>query len=169
MPYYAKIISVFLLATVKFFYAPLYAYLIDLKPLESATTQIAGGIASFLFFYYISYFIIISTKIVKPVASKIAPGPVKRRYNEWIERRWNNRQNRKKFTRRNRMLVRIRRYGMWAVIFSMPLLLSIPVGAFILRKYYERRRGMVWFSMMVIALEGVILCWLVWNVPAIRP
>jgi hypothetical protein len=169
MHYYAKIISVFLLATVKFFYAPLYAYLIELEPLESAVTLVSGGIASFLFFYYISYFIIISTKIVRPVASRIAPGPLKDKYSQWMEKRLYNRHNKKKFTRRNRMLVRIRRYGMWAVIFTMPILISIPVGAFILRRYYDRRHGMVWLTMFVIALEGAILCWLVWNVPSIRP
>lgn len=169
MPYYAKIISVFLLATVKFFYSPLYAYLIDLKLTESIITIVSAGIISFLFFYYISYFVIISTKIVRPVANKLAPEPLKRSFNDWLQKQEYKRQNRRVFTRRNRLMVRIRKYGIWAIIITMPFLISIPVGAFLLRRYYEKRSGVVWFSLVIIALEGAVLCWVVWNVPGFRP
>jgi hypothetical protein len=169
MPYYAKVVSVFLLATVKFFYAPLYAYLIDLQPIESYVTILSGGIISFLFFYYISYFIIISTRYIQPVARKVTPNPVRKKFNDWLEIRETRRQNRRVFTKRNRMMVRLRMVGMWAVILTTPVLLSIPFGAFILRKYYERKRGVVWFALLVIALEGAVLCWLIWNVPDLRP
>ena len=169
MPYYAKIISVFLLATVKFFYSPLYAYLIDLKLEDSIITIVSAGMVSFLFFYYISYFVIISTKFVRPVARIVAPKPLKKRINSWLQKQEIRRQNRRLFTRRNRLMVRIRNYGMWAIMITMPFLISIPVGAFLLRRYYERRRGVVWLSLLFIALEGAILCWVVWNVPDMRP
>lgn len=169
MPYYLKIISVFLLATVKFFYAPLYAYLIELNLTDSIITIVSGGVIGFLFFYYISYFVIVSTKYVKPVAGKIVPRPLIKRYNDWLEKRENKRQNKRLFTRRNRFMVRLRMVGMWAIIFTTPVVISIPVGAFLLRKYYEHRHGVVWFAIVAIIVEGILLCWLIWNVPDLRP
>ena len=169
MPYYAKIISVFLLATVKFFYTPIYAYLIGMDQMDAVITMIAGGVISFIFFYYISYFIIISTKYVKPVAIKFAPGNLKVKYHSWLEKRQVKKQNRMTFTRRNRLMVRLRMIGMWAIIFTTPFFLSIPVGAFLLRKYYEHRRGVVWFAVAAIAIEGFVFSWLIWHVPTLRP
>jgi hypothetical protein len=113
--------------------------------------------------------VIISTKIVRPVANKLAPEPLKKNFNDWFQKQEYKRQNRRVFTRRNRLMVRIRKYGIWAIIITMPILISIPVGAFLLRRYYERRRGVVWFSLVIIALEGAVLCWIVWNVPGFRP
>lgn len=169
MPYLIKLLSVFLLATVKFFYAPLYAYLIGLQPVETAISMVSGGLLGFVFFYYISYFIIISTRYLKPVADRVAPGSLKNKYNRWREKRNTRLQNRSLFNRRNRMMVRIRTLGMWAIIITTPFLLSIPLGAFLLRKYYGHRRGKVWFALVTIAAEGILLCWLIWNVPELRP
>ena len=169
MPYYIKIISVFLLATVKYFYTPLYAYLIDLNFTETVITMTSGGVVSFLFFYYISYFVIISVKYVKPVASKIAPRSLAKAYVNWLAKRDLKRQNRKVFSRRNRLMVKMRRVGMWAIILLTPITLSIPVGAFLLRRYYQNRRGVVIFTIMAIIVEGAALCWLIWHFPVLRP
>ena len=45
---------------------------------------------------------------------------------------------------------------MWAIILLTPILLSIPIGAFLLRKYYSDRRYIVMVSLLVLALEGLI-------------
>ena len=45
------------------------------------------------------------------------------------------------FTRRNRRIVRIKRaYGLIGIAFSTPFLLSIPVGAFLVMRYYRHTR-----------------------------
>lgn len=163
MPYFLKIISVFLLATVKFFYTPLYAYLTGLGFWESVITMVAGGVTSFLFFYYISHFIIISTKYVRPVARRVTPNPWLRKYSLRKEQRKANGKPKRRFTKRNRMIIKLRRIGIWAVIFLTPLMISIPLGAFILRKYYERKRMAVIYTVFAIAVEGFILCSIVWN------
>ncbi|RLD32395.1 MAG: hypothetical protein DRJ02_01375 [Bacteroidetes bacterium] len=169
MPEFLKILSVFMMATVKYFYAPLFAYFSGLGFWESMTAMVTGGVSGFLFFYYISHFIVISAKYMKPTARKIMPESWLQKYRSKKERRNLKKKQAKKFTRRNRMLIRMRKAGMWAVILTTPVLLSIPLGAFLLRKYYHPRRGVVIFTAFVIIFEGALLCYLVWNVPSVRP
>lgn len=166
MPYFLKIVSVFFLATVKFFYTPIYAFVLGLELYETMFFMLSGGVASFLFFYYISHFVIISTKLFKPVAKTITPYHLRDKYATWRDKRAIHKTSKKKFTKRNRLIVKLRRdYGMWAIIFLTPSLLSIPVGAFLLRKYYEKRKFVVPFALMVILLEGIIFCILFFKMP----
>lgn len=166
MPYFLKIISVFFLATVKYFYTPFYAYVAGLALYETMATMILGGFASFMFFYYISHFIIISTRVIKPFARTITPYHLRDRYRVWRHNKNQNRKPKRKFTKRNRLIVKIRRnYGMWAIILLTPIVLSIPVGAFLLRKYYEDRKFVVIYALCVLAIEGVILCSIFFQVP----
>ena len=169
MPYFLKVISVFLLATVKYFYTPLYAYLTGLTMQESIVIMSLGGVTSLLFFYYISHFIIISTRIVKPVAVRVAPDPLLERIRIYRRRRAEKRQNRRRFTRRSRMMVRLKRAGLWAVIVTTPSMLSIPIGAFLLRKYYYRKRYAVFLTIIAIVLEGILFCCIVWQSPGLQP
>jgi hypothetical protein len=169
MPYFLKLLSVFLLATVKFFYTPLYAYLTGLDFLETSISMISGGVASFLIFYYLSYFVVISTKHVKPFARRFTPNSWLKNYYERKERRVLSRKPKKKFTRRNRFIIKLRRVGMWAIIFATPVAISIPIGAFLLRKYFSKNKGVVVYALLAIAIEGLILCWAVWNIPGLRP
>ena len=128
--------------------------------------MILGGSVGFLFFYYISHFIIISTKLLKPVAMTVTPYHLRDRYKSWKLKRKLRRKPKKKFTKRNRMIVRMRmNYGMWAIILLTPIALSIPVGAFLLRKYYEDRRFVVVYALSVLVIEGIILCVLFYQMP----
>ena len=167
MPYFLKIISVYLLATVKFFYTPLYAYLTGLGLMESIITMVAGGITSFLVFYYISHFIIISTKYVAPVAKKVTPNPLLQKYRQRKYQRSLNKKLRRRFNKRNRMIIKFKKIGVWAIILTTPIILSIPLGAFLLRKYYARNRLAAIFTILAIAIEGIILCLIAWNAPGL--
>lgn len=71
--------------------------------------------------------------------------------NRWIEskmKRWKARKSgsvqeksKRIFTKRNRRIVRIKqRYGLIGIAASTPLLLSIPVGVFLVVRYYPRNR-----------------------------
>lgn len=72
--------------------------------------------------------------------------------NRWIEKkiqRWQagrnrpakEKKNKKVFTKRNRRIVRIKqRYGLVGIAATTPLLLSIPVGVFLVVRYYPRNR-----------------------------
>jgi len=169
MPYFLKIFSVFLLATVKYFYTPLFAFLTGLHFWESWIAMVAGGLSSFLFFYYISHFIVISTKYVKPLTRRVTPKPWFNKYDERKKRKALNAKPKKKFNKRNRLIIKLRRVGVWAIILTTPVAISIPFGAFLLRKYYRQRKGAVLLALFFIALEGFLLCLLVWNIPGLRP
>jgi hypothetical protein len=66
------------------------------------------------------------------------------------------------FTRRNRFIARFKKsYGLWGVVITTPILLTIPVGAFLANKYYSRQRHVVLYMIASIVgwaavLSGVI-------------
>ena len=55
-------------------------------------------------------------------------------------------RHKKVFTKRNRMIVKVRRkYGLAGIVILSPVLLSIPVGSFLTAKYYGiNMRNIIW-------------------------
>lgn len=169
MPYYLKIINIFLLATVKYFYTPLAAFLLNLTLTETIVTMLSGGIFSFIFFYYLTNILLTTARYCKPALLKITP----KKWISWYEKRKEKnaikRQHRKKFTRRNKLIIKIRKtYGFWGIVISTPIALSIPLGAFLMHKYYRKRKGAVAYSIGAIVIEGIILCFLYYLIPGLR-
>ena len=163
MPSLVKIVNVFLLATVKYFYTPIYAFIIGLDFFETIVTLIAGGIFGFFVFYYLSNMLILSARILKPSVIKYTPEGILNRMRIWKQKRAIKRKNRKKFSKRNKMIVKARsNYGMWGICLLTPVLLSIPLGAFLLRKYYHQRKGAIPIMVFAIILEGTIVSILSW-------
>jgi len=81
-----------------------------------------GGLLGLLFFIYLSKTLIFFWS--KYIASLFG-----QRYSK-----------KRKFTRRNRFVVMIKRkYGLPGIIILSPIILSIPVGAFLTTKYYGTR------------------------------
>lgn len=158
-----------MVAMVKYFYTPLYVYLTGLGFWTSVIAMIAGGMTSFSFFYYISHFFIISSKYIKPALHKITPNPWLEKYNSRKAQKALKKKHAKKFTRKNKMIIRMKKFGMWPIILTTPVLLSLPIGAFLLRKYYRMRKGVVFFALLTIALEGFLLCFLIWSFPSLQP
>ena len=152
-----KFIHVILLAAVKFILTLPYAMVIGMKFEEALLAVLIGGIGGFLFFYYLSRHLIIAFHRLYPVAGRWIPQTVKRRFNFFRSKR-----RTKRFTRRNRFIVRFRRsYGLPGIILTTPLLLTIPLGAFLTSKYYSKTRNVVWYMILSIVgwtavLSGVI-------------
>ena len=62
--------------------------------------------------------------------------------NYWPERLKFRKKARIVFTKRNRRLVKIKKnYGLYGIVILSPLLLSIPVGAFLTAKYYGTNKS----------------------------
>jgi len=163
--FFVKIVNVFLLATVKFFYTPIYAFIIGLSFIETLITFLAGGIFGFFVFYYLSNILIISLRILKPTLIKYTPDGILNGIRSWKQKRALKRKNRKKFSRRNKMIVKTRnQYGMWGICLLTPVLLSIPIGAFLLRKYYHHRKKSVPVMVLTIIVEGILITILSWYV-----
>jgi hypothetical protein len=158
MAYYLKILQVLLLSTVKYFYTPFYAHMIGLDIWGTGIAMIVGGVIGFIIYYHISKIVIISTRHIKPVASVVLPLRIRNKYRSYRHRRRLHRKNKKKFTWRNRMLVKLgKNYGMYTIIVFTPILISLILGAFLLRRYDDDRREAVPLMIVSIILEGSIL------------
>jgi cation transporter-like permease len=53
---------------------------------------------------------------------------------------------------------------MWGIIILIPFALSIPVGAFLLRKYYGHRKEAIPAALIVLVFEGMIISGISWFV-----
>lgn len=67
--------------------------------------------------------------------------------NRWLQEKLNKRKairkdvNKKVFTKRNRKIVRIKqRYGLIGIALCTPILFSIPIGVFLVVRYYPKNR-----------------------------
>ncbi len=56
------------------------------------------------------------------------------------------------------MIVRLKNnYGLWGIVITTPVLLSIPVGAFLASHYFPRNKRIVSYMLASIVAWGVLL------------
>jgi len=151
-----KIIHVILLATVKYFFTFPYSLIIGIDYHIAMPVVIVGGVAGFLFFYYLSHRVIIWSDRVKPYMCKFIPRFIKERYRVYCERK--REKVIKIFSKRSRFIARLKStYGLWGIIITTPVLLTIPLGAFLASKYYSRRKYIVLYMLISIVGWGAIV------------
>lgn len=148
-----KIIQVFLLATVKYVLTFPFAILIGLNLQQTLIAVTLGGIAGFFFFYHLSGFTLARGHHVKSFLRKHLPLSVRLKYRQL--KAWRIRLTGERvFSRRNRLIVRLKtKFGLAGIIILSPVILSIPIGAFLLNKYYSKHK----FAMPYMVLS--ILSW----------
>lgn len=152
-----KYINVILIASLKFFWATPYAYLFGLNKVETFVMMEIGGLLGFLFFYSFFSFILKELKLIWPLIYHITPRIFKIRFEQWLDRRRYRRLTANRFTRSNKMIVRIRRkYGMLGIIVLTPVILSIPVGAFLGTKYFHHNYNFIPSMLLSIFLWGIV-------------
>jgi len=145
-----KLVQVFLLATVKYSMTMPYALVIGLNYPETILTAIVGGMTGFYFFYRISGILInyyhkhaadihfTLKKYFKLDLASIIKSRNKKRHI---------------FNKKMRLIIKLKRnYGFWGIIISTPILLSFPIGAFLLKKYYSKNKNI--FPYMLISVVG---------------
>lgn len=145
--------SVFILATIKFMFAPFTGSGLGLPYWETYLASVAGGCFSATIFYFFSEVIIKYTHNRK----------VKKRELALKEGKPLNKK--KIFTKTNRTIIRIKhRLGIIGVCFFGPLFLSVPVGSIISAKFYGKLKktfplivlGMFFNAMITTALAYLI-------------
>jgi len=107
---------------------PIAIYVMKMTVAKTLIYTNIGGILGAFVFLYLSEFLI-------------------RMWNKyWPDRLKFHRKARKTFTRRNRNIIKIKsRYGLWGIVILSPVILSIPVGAFLMVKYYGLKlTNIVW-------------------------
>ena len=166
MAYTLKIINVFLISTVRYFYTPIFGLVIKLDPLSTLITMILGGVLAFLVYYNLSALILLLGPYIKPILIKTVPNSWNRRYIRWLIKRKKRRKNKNKFTRRNRFIVKFKRkFGMYGIILLTPWLLSLMFGAFLLKKYYSDRKEALPLALLAIVIEGIFLNFIFYWLP----
>jgi len=148
-----KIIQVFLLATVKYILTFPFALLIGLNFEQTIISVTLGGLVGFFFFYHFSGFAIRQFHHVKTFLRKIMPAIIHFKYRELKE--WRKQiTGERVFSRKNRFIARFRaKFGLPGIVILSPVILSIPIGAFLLNKYYSKHK----FAMSYMVLS--ILSW----------
>lgn len=163
-----KIIHVVLLASVKYILTLPYAMIIGLDYKQAIVSVLFGGIGGFLFFYYLSKRFIVLSNNLWPFLCKMVPGPIKKRYRLFCERKIEEAKKSRKFSKRSRFFVRFRKsYGFWGIIVTTPVFLTIPVGAFLVNKYYSQRRNIVFYMILSIVGWGGVLSGLIHLFPKV--
>jgi len=148
-----KIIQVFLLASVKYVVTFPFALLIGLNFQQTLIAVTLGGIAGFFFFYHFSGYARKRFHHVKTFLWKHSPLSVRLKYRQLVAWR-KNATGERVFSKRNRFIARFRaKYGLAGIVILSPIVLSIPIGAFLLNKYYSKHK----FAMPYMVLS--ILSW----------
>ena len=149
-------LSVFLIASVKYFWATPYSFGMKLNEWETIFFLEAGGILGFLFFYYLFGFLFKELKLLWPFVYRFTPVLFKVRFEMWVKRQKSNRINARKFTKRNKMIIQMRkRYGMWGLVILSPIILSIPLGALLGNKYFKHNHQFMPYMILSIVVWGI--------------
>jgi len=157
MEYILKMLSVFLIASVKYFWATPYSFGMKLNEWETIFFLEAGGILGFLFFYYLFGFLFKELKLLWPFVYRFTPVLFKVRFEMWVKRQKSNRINARKFTKRNKMIIQMRkRYGMWGLVILSPIILSIPLGALLGNKYFKHNHQFMPYMILSIVVWGIV-------------
>jgi len=135
-----KIIQVFLLATVKYVITFPFALLIGLNFIQTLIAVTLGGIAGFFFFYYLSGYAIKRFHFLKTLLRRHTPRPIRIKFRQLLN--WRKKVTGERvFSKRNRLIVWFRsKFGLLGIVVLSPIILSIPIGAFLLNKYYPKHK-----------------------------
>lgn len=129
------IISLALLASVKFLFAPAAIYIAGYDYLTAVAITTGGGIFGTWIFYRLGKTII-----------------------AWVNKIYHPRKPRKKFTFLNRFMIRVRAdYGLLGLSIITPCIISIPIGSIIAARYYGEKRWTLIFIYLSVLIWALIL------------
>ena len=145
-----KLLQVLLVSGIKFLFGPLVSLGYGFTWIETVVFTTAGGILGLLFFYFLSKWVIRQLNRLTPAYNNF--GTFLRNIgNDLADTKKLIKPAKRKFTRKNKLIIRIRnKYGFLGIILLTPVLLSIPIGAFLAQKYYSRKKHtLVYLSLSV--------------------
>lgn len=152
-----KQLGILVIGGVKFLIAAPVSYLFGYSYLHTLLNTTAGGLLGVLFFFFLSRTIFRLYRVYSGYI-KAGIGLLAGKLTLNADNRARKKQDRPAFSRKNRIIVRIRRtYGLPGLIILTPVLFSIPLGTFLLLKYYSRSRNLLaWLSLSVVVWSVVL-------------
>ena len=146
MPLSLKIIQVILISSVKFLFAPPVALSLGFNFWQTILLTSTGGILGIILFYFLSTGIL---KLYRYILKRLRTAFSKDK---------SSAKKKKHFPRRNKLIIRLRgKIGMYGLIVLTPCILSIPLGCFLVNKYYSRNKYVVLYLCIAIILWSVVL------------
>lgn len=149
-----KSLEVMIMSGLKFVFAPFLSYSLDFNYFQTIVLTSLGGIIGIFFFYLLSkrlikvyskmYFIKNFFRIIKKSMCSLLN----------IEN-----YEKKKFSRKNKLIVKVmNKYGLIGLAVLTPVLLSIPLGAFLASKYFsgKNKKVLVYLSASIVTWSFVI-------------
>ncbi len=139
-----KLALVFALSTTKFLLAPALSLSMGLSFLQTWLSTTSGGIAGIFIFFFLSkillrFYVKFLGKIVFNLKRSIYSF-----LNIDFPYQYGEKPPLRIFTRRSRNIVKyVRKYGLFGIAFLTPVVLSIPLGTFLVARYYSRNRYLV--------------------------
>lgn len=140
---WAAYIGLFGVSTIKFLFAPFGGPKLGLTYIETYVSCIAGAILCATIIYFSSEFFLhrAHKKRVTAYREALAAGVTPKQ--------------KKKFTKANKFIVRIKRkLGIIGISFYAPLFLSIPIGTIITAKFYGKHKKTYPMILLGIAING---------------
>jgi ABC-type polysaccharide/polyol phosphate export permease len=147
-------LEVIFVGAVKFVLAFIPSEYHDFNFLQTMASTAAGGIAGVLFFYFLSGWLIRQYRKYNPMVRRyFGFYGVDKRYDEFPEE-----DKKVPFYKKENVLTRfVRNFGFFWFIVLTPVLISIPIGAFLAKRYYANRRNtIVYLSISVVAWSLVL-------------
>ena len=137
-----------LLSAVKFLFAPPVTIEIGFNYIQTLLITISGGILGVVFFYYLSGALILGINYLRNKLKHLFTNKNKR---ELLKNKISEPVKKKIFTLRNKIVVKMKkRVGMIGIIAVTPFI-SIPLAAFLVRKYYSKHKwALVYFAVSII-------------------
>lgn len=139
-----------MVSSIKFLIAPALSFGMGLNFIQTWLSTTAGGILGVVVFFFMSKWILQLYSryffyYLHMIRVKIY-GYLNMTIPKFIPAR--------RFTRRNRMIIKIvNKFGMAGIVILTPVLLSIPIGTFIATRYYSSNR------FLLVYLSASVLFW----------
>ncbi len=132
--------------TLAFFFLSTFKYAMTIPPIvalydykETLLISIGGGLFGILFFRFVWAFLI-------------------RLWNSYIRRKYPDSGDRIKINKRRRYIVKVKnKYGFWGTIVLTPVFLSIPLGVFILQRYFKTQKNKYSILSAMLIIWGTVI------------
>jgi hypothetical protein len=81
---------------------------------------------------------------------------------DWLNHKMNSyfskKAPRKKFTRTNRIIIKVKKYGgVYGLCFITPLFLSFPLGCFVTVRYFRNKKQIILWMIVAVVFWSIIL------------
>lgn len=146
-----KQLSIIFLSAVKFLIAAPVSYVFGFSYLHTLINTMTGGLLGVLFFFFLS-------RILIRIYMTHSPGVIRKIEKITGVNFGTTRSHKVSFTKRKRMIIKIRnRFGYAGIVILTPILLSIPIGTFLATKYYSKKPNLLAMLSLSVVVWSLVL------------